>query len=619
MPTGLLVAAAGLVLVPLLLNALLLWLLCRLFRLRHASADGDPAKSTAVRFRRAVLLVIVVGVVGWACTAPLAYFGATSQDPKAQVAVSAGWLLMGVAVPLVVFLFGLPGSAPRKLGVWLIWRGGSVGVVLLSVFLFTAYFFETFVIPTGGMAPTVLGHNKEVVCPQCRLTFPINASHEVASGDGQPPLFISGCTCPGCRLNINFRSPGSPARPDAVPDPGWRTGDRIACGKGLFTGSGYKPNRLDLVIFEYPGAPNQPPPTQRILYLQRIAGLPGETIAIHRGDLYVAEGALEEAEGQRQFQAGQFRLLRKPLDVILAMRQLVYDTNHAASDLQGKEYERWRGDGWESPGKGEFRLGAGKEGALLYRHVLRDKPDRPQLITDFSAYNSWRGDGVIHQSPGENWTGDLILEAEVKVESAGGEVWLELGRGPDLFRAAFDPGKGTCSLGRTGGKQEPAVKNAAITPGRWMRLRFANVDGRLTLWIDNQLPFGDGVEYEAAKDIAPVPEHDGERPAGVGAKGVAVAVRNVRLYRDVYYTAARHGGPAEADVPEFRPDEPDTWESLKRAPVSVYPVKPGHYFVLGDNSPQSSDSRSWGVLEQRRLVGPAVARYYPFSRMGGLR
>jgi len=52
-----------------------------------------------------------------------------------------------------------------------------------------------------------------------------------------------------------------------------------------------------------------------------------------------------------------------------------------------------------------------------------------------------------------------------------------------------------------------------------------------------------------------------------------------------------------------------------RTPVTI---PDGHYFTLGDNSPNSADSRMWGFVPQREIVGRAVVIYYPFSRRWGL-
>ncbi len=43
------------------------------------------------------------------------------------------------------------------------------------------------------------------------------------------------------------------------------------------------------------------------------------------------------------------------------------------------------------------------------------------------------------------------------------------------------------------------------------------------------------------------------------------------------------------------------------------------YFVMGDNRPNSADSRYWGMLPKRYLIGPAVVRIWPLTRLGMLK
>lgn len=70
-----------------------------------------------------------------------------------------------------------------------------------------------------------------------------------------------------------------------------------------------------------------------------------------------------------------------------------------------------------------------------------------------------------------------------------------------------------------------------------------------------------------------------------------------------------------AIVVATRPDRPKL-EVIKRV---AQRNAEGDFFLLGDNPPQSTDSREWGWVEAEAIHGLVRFRYWPASRAGRIR
>jgi signal peptidase I len=542
----------------------------------------------------------------------------------------------------------------------------TIVFVVVLVLLLKSFAAEAFVIPTGSMATTLLGYHKNVTCPQCGHHFPVNCSKEVDAQekDLQP---ILGCVCPNCRYHINFA--------DEHMSLSWSSGDRVLVAKFLNDSGLLDFQRHDVVVFKFPERPQKDHvPTN---YIKRLIGLPGETIIIYYGKLYrltnvqwddavrtdpkelwrkqymrAAERRPDDGNDpdgtdliRRYFPGAQ--IIRKPPDKLLALLRLVYDNDHPARDLEDILPPRWDGGpAWKADKEahGFATDGQGPEVAWLrYRHILRPWPGsredpKPQLITDFTGYNTYmlvRDDPhrdpaqeEFHHRLAQNWVGDLMLDGKFTIKKSEGQLWLELSKGIDRFRASWDLATGTWTLYREGPQelakgqpQQLASKQGRVPKPGDYHIRFANVDERLTLWVGNDLVFGDGVPYDPPEERGP--QRNDLEPASVGSRGAAVEVHQLKLWRDTYYTTQIDGPRPDAGVDEVNKpglwSNPDEWQPLRRLPTLSLYVQPGHYLCLGDNSPESSDGRAWGLVPERLMLGRALLVYYPFNRAGRIK
>jgi signal peptidase I len=212
--------------------------------------------------------------------------------------------------------------------------------------------------------------------------------------------------------------------------------------------------------------------------------------------------------------------------------------------------------------------------------------------------------------------GDLAVECLLESRGSGGTVVFDLVEAGRAHRCTIDLADGTARLGlpdATGG-ESPRGKTAVRGRGRW-RLLFANVDDQLSLFIDGSLVAFDrptlwSRSIDAAEASLPDdrPAEPGEAeprdlaPVGIMAVAADLRVADLRVLRDVYYIGALDVGA--------RPGELIERERLE------FPLEPGQFFVLGDNSAASKDSRMWLTghhVDRELLIGKALVIFWPHA------
>ncbi|QQR76388.1 signal peptidase I [Candidatus Nomurabacteria bacterium] len=69
----------------------------------------------------------------------------------------------------------------------------------------------------------------------------------------------------------------------------------------------------------------------------------------------------------------------------------------------------------------------------------------------------------------------------------------------------------------------------------------------------------------------------------------------------------------ESNPEGFNLNEPYIKGNVPKQVELSYTLEAGEYFVMGDNRPASSDSRTWGTLPEDHIVGKTFLRLFPFS------
>jgi signal peptidase I len=518
----------------------------------------------------------------------------------------------------------------------------SIIIAFILAFVFRAFVVEAFVIPTGSMAPTLLGAHGTIVCSNCGtefaygLTDPSNRGKQSRSVGPRDVVLCPNCNFPNNNLKINDQARN------------YESGDRILVFKWPFDLGipSLGPQRCDVVVFKDPADVGTN-------FIKRLMGLPNEALMIVDGDVYTAPvdslspEAVEEFEERRHekylLRANEknygplhppssdllkelnqkLRIVRKTDVAQEALWFVVYDHDYLprTTDLEQPVWVAAEGrlSGWDT----DRRRLTFEDRKLRADFIeLQGKP-----IEAFCAYNT----GLQESLPPVS---DLRVRFVLTPQEGEGQVTIRLQKRNNVFWGTVDV-NGRVSIDRSGTRSENerqpwlSEQLPPLAPGTPLEIAFENVDYRVALSVGGKEIlsssddpgqkgfYGPKLEYLVRHARAP----ETVRPR-IYAAGADFLVDHLVVERDVYYFDTRF---------ELRGRDHDWLQGAGGWGTLHNPILLGsnEYFMLGDNSAASKDSRLWdtlgphlslrgeevqlGTVPRDQIIGKAFFVYWPMG------
>jgi len=408
----------------------------------------------------------------------------------------------------------------------------SLSSLLVLFFLFL-YSVEGLVLPIrvvgGSMAETFYGPHYSICCPDCRFRFPVDAT-------SLPPTQT--IRCPNC----GYQNAAQEDRPVFA-------GERLLVDR--LTYQLREPARWEPILFR-----SSQPPLEYCL--KRVVGLPNESVKIAAGDVWIND-----------------RRLKKDWPTSRAMAIMVHDSRFRSTAPDTPlRWRPWTGaNGWERIADGFHFDAENKDDPahqndwLVYHHLdfLRGAPRISGRITDDYAYNQTISRSLYP-------TDDLVLSAQVQARGSG--------------RLKFRVGACDLQLDTASGRGMLLDAGHLWAEFSWDPSRLRQLTQIEVAVVDRQFFFVLAGEVLVSCDLEDASKANGnsERIAavapqpskrqfflGIGAENIDLHITDLQVLRDVYYTKDIVGFPhSRSGVCQVGEDE---------------------FFVLGDNSPISLDSR----------------------------
>ena len=528
---------------------------------------------------------------------------------------------------------------------------------LITVSVLRGFFLEGYLVSTGSMAPMLLGFHKRLQCPSCQHSFAcgvqFDESVDTSSGGTSGDSVEAYASCPNCgQINIDISTvPGN-------------HGDQLLVHKNVFDFR--RPRRWEPVVFRNPASPGE-------AYVKRVVGLPGEQMLILDGDIYangrIARKNLATQRSMRILVSDLGHLPDDPtwelpwqLDGNWSVEQGKLQCAATAEETNGRSttsslsFRNWRWFGgnhtaetplsthdaypdWTDflrrfdriPVSWVSRLDYDEEAQVLRCQGVMPEEMQRDLMT--SATNNvfrraiYRLAAQSHLSPvtdrygynsvvasAEHSVADVMLDTTIIIDEK--PLWIEVSVPVDseTYHVYLDAKSGRIELRADDSQVVLRSAKLVLTDNR-LRIEASNFDHRVIVAVNGELPFG-ALDLPGVDLSVPLSTSDETLESSVAVSAAAtfeqrlprqrftlsitggrVRVEDLRMYRDVYYTPGRR----------------------KHAVDTTCEIPTDSYFVHGDNSPVSFDSRSWEdpFVPHRLLVGKPFVVHLP-SRPGRL-
>lgn len=452
----------------------------------------------------------------------------------------------------------------------------------ILAFVFRAFILEAFRIPTGSMADTLMGDHFRICCTECGYSYEYNFNPYIqkryrATNIAGLYKLTPSPRCPSCGYYENSNT--------LVPQ---SNGDRILVFKCLY--QFVEAKRWDVIVFKNPNGPKEN-------YIKRLIAKPGETVEIIDGDIYI-NGVLA----------------RKPPKVQEEMWMCIYNNDY--QPIRPME-SRFNEHTWRHPFTNENDSQWKYNPAKPTEFTLESNPDKINIMfydtskgNDFRAVYAYGDPRFYENIP---LCSDLMMNYYARFNADGGIAGIGLTKYETLYKAYLShQGEMIIEKVDSLGKTTELIRKEITPPtkDKAFLVRFANVDHQLIFEIDKE---------KLAYDLGTGKDDAGQRMSDISPKAIVfgsgcMTLSHIALYRDVHYLGTR----------------PDSRQPVDRAGENnPFTLGKDEYFAMGDNSPDSFDSRLWniegignnsrsyrmGIVPRDYLIGKAFFVYWP----GGFR